>query len=69
MKHKCTGVSLQNCEIPKQLIFQDGKDIEWRGETEDKCFTGETSTKERGKGKGNYSSQWKKERRLVSKLK
>ena len=26
MKHKCTGISLQNCEIPKQLIFQDGEE-------------------------------------------
>ena len=60
LKHKCTGISLQSCEISIWLILQNGKNIEWRGKIENKCLTGKTLTKGRGKRKGNGSTQWKR---------
>ena len=51
LKHKCTGISLQSCEISRWLILQDVKNTEWRRKTENKCLIGQTLTKRREKEK------------------
>ena len=61
LKHRCTGISPQSCEISKQLL-QDGENTEWRRKTENKCLIGKTLTKRRGKRKGNGSTQWKRKK-------
>ena len=50
LKHRCTGISLQSCEISKWLL-QNRENTEWRRKTENKWIIGKTSTKKREKKK------------------